>query len=104
MIAEARERAQSQERQVDPAARAKEAVSYARASIFEREAVSDERGIMRDALRRGMGETTYGHVRAEFDARASRGEFRQIDGAKHDTDEAFRHPRPSPRSGRTCAP
>ena len=36
---------------------AKEALSYARASLFEREAVSDERAILREALRRGMGET-----------------------------------------------
>ena len=53
---------------------------------------SDERGIMRDALRRGMGETTYGHVRAEFEARASRGEFREIDGQKHDTGRSFSTP------------
>ncbi len=47
---------------------------------------------MRDALRRGMGETTYGHVRAEFEARASRGEFREIDGQKHDTGRSFSTP------------
>ena len=39
---------------------AKEAVTFARESIFEREAVADERAILRDALRRGMGEATYG--------------------------------------------
>lgn len=88
----ARERVQSQERQADPAGRAREAVTYARESIFEREAVSDERGIMRDALRRGMGETTYAHVRAEFDSRHSRGEFREIDGQKHDTGRSFSTP------------
>ena len=92
VIAEARERAQSQELRPDAEKRAREAVSYAKASIFEREAVSDERGIMRDALRRGMGETTYAHVQAEFEARQSRGEFRQIDGKKHDSGRSFSTP------------
>jgi len=92
VIAEARERAQRQERTPDAIERAREAVSYAKASIFEREAVSDERGIMRDALRRGMGETTYAHVRAEFDARQGRGEFREIEGGKHDTGRSFSTP------------
>ncbi len=92
VIAEARERAQTQERRPDAEERAREAVSYAKASIFEREAVSDERGIMRDALRRGMGETTYSHVRAEFDTCQSRGEFREIDGQKHDSGRSFSTP------------
>jgi len=92
VIAEARERVQTQERQVDPASRAREAVTYAKESTFEREAVSDERGIMRDALRRGMGETTYAHIRAEFDSRQSRGEFQQIEGLKHDTGRSFSTP------------
>ena len=48
---------------------AKEAVTFARDKIFEREAVADERMILRDALRRGMGETTYRDTRAEFDQR-----------------------------------
>jgi hypothetical protein len=39
--------------------RAQEAVSFARDRGFEREAVTDEREIMRDALRRGMGDLTY---------------------------------------------
>ena len=47
---------------------------------------------MRDALRRGMGETTYSHVRAEFDTRQSRGEFREIDGQKHDSGRSFSTP------------
>ncbi len=92
VVSEARERAQSQDRRPDGMDRAREAVSYAKASIFEREAVADERGIMRDALRRGMGEATYAQVRAEFDSRQSRGEFRQIDGQKYDTGRGFTTP------------
>jgi hypothetical protein len=38
--------------------------------------VTDERDVFRDALRRGMGETTYGQVRAAFNGRVEMGEFR----------------------------
>ncbi len=92
VVAEARERARSQERKPDNFGKAREAVTYARHSIFEREAVSDERGILRDALRRGMGETTYAAVRAEFDARRVQGEFREVRGQKHDTGRGFTTP------------
>jgi len=92
VVAEARQRAQSQEHRPEETNRAKEAISYARASNFEREAVTDERTILRDALRRGMGETTYAQVRAEFDARQSRGDFRQTEGKKHDTGRSFTTP------------
>ena len=92
VVTEARQRAQMAEHSPDKTSRAKEAVSYARASIFEREAVTDERTILRDALRRGMGETTYAQVRAEFDARQSRGDFRQTESKKHDTGRSFTTP------------
>ena len=62
VIAEARDRARSQAHRPQGYEKAKEAVSYARASLFEREAVSDERVILREALRRGMGETTFPEV------------------------------------------
>ena len=42
---------------------AQEAVTYSRDRHIEREAVVDERELMRDALRRGMGETTFQEVR-----------------------------------------
>jgi len=92
VVAEARQRAQSQEHRPEETSRAKEAISYARASNFEREAVTDERTILRDALRRGMGQTTYAQVRAEFDARQSRGDFRHTKGKKHDTGRSFTTP------------
>ncbi len=92
VVAEARERARSQERKPDDQSKAQEAVAYAKSSIYEREAVSDERVILRDALRRGMGETTYAAVKAEFDARQGRGEFRQVEGQKHDTGRGFTTP------------
>jgi hypothetical protein len=68
---------------------AKEAITYARDSIFEREAVADERTILRDALRRGMGEVTYREVRTEFDRRQEAGEFRFVQGEKHSSGRSF---------------
>ena len=92
VVAQARQRAQTQDRTPEQMTRAKEAVTYARSSNFEREAVVDERTLMRDALRRGMGETTLAHVRTEFDARQDQGDFRQLKGEKHATGRSFTTP------------
>ena len=92
VVLEARERAQTQERNPDRATRAKEAVTYARDSLFEREAVADERLIFRDALRRGMGETTSAEVRADFEARRQRGDFRSVEVAKYASGRSFTTP------------
>ncbi len=92
IVAQARERAHTQARTPEQTTRAKEAVTYSRSSNFEREAVIDERTLMRDALRRGMGETTFAHVRAEFDARHSQGDFLQLKGEKHATGRSFTTP------------
>ncbi len=66
-----------------------ETITWARDRLFEREAVSDERSIFRDALRRGMGEVTYPQVRASFEARIASGEFQEMPGQKHDTGRQF---------------
>ena len=92
VILEARQRAQTQERNPDRAARAKEAITYARDSLFEREAVADERLIFRDALRRGMGETTYAEVRADFEARRQRGDLRSVEVGKYASGRSFTTP------------
>ena len=92
VVAEARERARTQEQKPDKSARAKEAVTYARDSLFEREAVADERLIFRDALRRGMGETTYAEVRAAFEVRRERGDFRSVEAAKYASGRSFTTP------------
>jgi conjugative relaxase-like TrwC/TraI family protein len=63
VIAGARERARTQELRPEQNTHAKEAVTYARDTLFEREAVADERKIMTAALRRGMGEATFAEVR-----------------------------------------
>ena len=68
---------------------AQEAVTFARERSFEREAVTDERVLFRDALRRGMGETTYGQVRASIEARLASGEFHLVLGPKHNSARQF---------------
>ena len=88
VVAEARERAQGHKpdlSQKDTRQVAQQAVTYARDRSFEREAVSDERDLYRDALRRSMSETTYAEVRAGFEARIATGEFQLVSGQKHDS-------------------
>src|SRR5207248_841501 len=58
--------------------RAQEAVTFARDNATEREAVTDMRKVMADALRRNMGLTTYGAVAGELRQRIERGEFVEI--------------------------
>jgi conjugative relaxase-like TrwC/TraI family protein len=91
VIAEARERAATleQNRVPDSRVRAQEAVTFAKDRGFEREAVTDERAIMRDALRRGMGDLTYSQVRDNFDQRHYAGEFKIAPGQKHETGRQF---------------
>src|ERR1700677_5172746 len=91
VVAAARERSEglAQNRVPDAPQRAQEAVSFAKDRSFEREAVTDERDIMRDALRRGMGDLTYEQVRGNFDQRHGKGEFQIVDGQKHVTGRQF---------------
>jgi conjugative relaxase-like TrwC/TraI family protein len=92
VVAQARERARTQQRNPDKGVRAQEALTYARDSLFEREAVAEERLIFRDALRRGMGETMYAEVRADFETRRERGEFHSVEAAKYASDRSFTTP------------
>jgi conjugative relaxase-like TrwC/TraI family protein len=58
--------------------RAREAVTYARDKNIEREAVVDERQLIRDALRRSMGESTFREVRNNLEHRIQSGEFIEV--------------------------
>ena len=90
VIAEARSRRQEQARENPPDERKQQvnsAVTFARDKGFEREAVLDERAILVDAMRKGMGEMTYPEVRAGFEARVRSGEFREV---SHDGKAAAR--------------
>ena len=51
------------------------AVTYSREKNLEREAVADERALLRDALKRSMGEATFGELKTEFEKRVRLGDF-----------------------------
>jgi conjugative relaxase-like TrwC/TraI family protein len=92
VVAAARERTQkkSVERAPDTVQKAaQEAVTFARERSFEREAVTDERALFRDALRRGMGDTTYAQVRASVEQRLASGEFQLVTTEKHGSARQF---------------
>lgn len=55
-----------------------ESVTFARDRNFEREAVVDERLLVRDALRRGMGDITFSQVRDQLQHRTTNGEFQEV--------------------------
>ena len=78
VVRAAHKRVRTQSLDTNPQQQVREAVTFSRDKNFEREAVVDERALVRDALRRGMGETTYHDVRANLDARIASGEFQQI--------------------------
>jgi conjugative relaxase-like TrwC/TraI family protein len=78
VVRAARERVQQQEK---PATfdRVRESLTFSRDKNFEREAVVDERALIRDGLRRGMGDVTYAQVRGNLDARIASGEFQRVE-------------------------
>ena len=91
IIAAAKERALSQA-QPGLHTDAREVVAFAKDKVFEREAVSDERLIMREALRRGMGEVSFSEVQGEFNRRREEGEFRSVQGKKYSSGRSFTTP------------
>ena len=50
-------------------------MTFAKERNLEREAVVDERALLRDALTRSMGEVAVGDIQAEFEQRVAAGEF-----------------------------
>ena len=79
VVRAARERLQHQEKPVNSFERVRESLTFSRDKNFEREAVVDERALIRDGLRRGMGEVTYAQVRSNLDARLASGEFQTVE-------------------------
>jgi conjugative relaxase-like TrwC/TraI family protein len=79
VVRAARERAQHQEKPDNAHDRVRESLTFSRDKNFEREAVVDERALIRDGLRRGMGEVTYAQVRGNLDARVASGEFQTVE-------------------------
>jgi conjugative relaxase-like TrwC/TraI family protein len=81
VVRAARERQQHQEKPANSVDRARESLTFSRDKNFEREAVIDERVLIRDGLRRGMGDVTYAQVRGNLNARIASGEFRPVERA-----------------------
>ncbi len=55
------------------------AMTFSKERNLEREAVVDERELLRDALRRSMGDATFTEVRTEFEKRVGTGEFIEVE-------------------------
>jgi hypothetical protein len=64
------------------------AVTFSKKRNLEREAVVEERELLRDALRRSMGEATLSEVRGEFEKRVQAGEFIDL---RHEQVHLTRH-------------
>ena len=79
VVRAARERSQHHEKPVNSLERVRESVTFSRDKNFEREAVVDERALIRDGLRRGMGEITHAQVLANLSARMTSGEFQIVE-------------------------
>jgi conjugative relaxase-like TrwC/TraI family protein len=79
VVRAARERSQHQEKPVNSFERVRESLTFSRDKNFEREAVVDERALIRDGLRRGMGEITHAQLRANLEARLASGEFQIVE-------------------------
>jgi conjugative relaxase-like TrwC/TraI family protein len=75
------ERQQHQEKPTNSVDRVRESLTFSRDKNFEREAVVDERALIRDGLRRGMGDVTYAQVRGNLNARIASGEFQTVERA-----------------------
>lgn len=78
VVTKARDREQPLSREVSNVS-AQSALTFSRERNFERDAVVEERDIMRDALRRSVGDATLAEIRAEFDRRIHAGEFIEIE-------------------------
>src|SRR6266404_5906978 len=74
-----------------------QAVAYSREKNLEREAVAEERELLRDALKRSMGDATVAEVKAEFEKRVQAGEFietcNRAPGRAFTTEEMIDHER-----------
>jgi conjugative relaxase-like TrwC/TraI family protein len=76
VVREARERGPAQTQ--DPARHAHAAVTYARDKCFEREAVVDQRELMKEALKHASGKAPSEHVSRAFEERVKRGDLTSV--------------------------
>lgn len=71
---------------------ARAAVVYAADRNLEREAVVEQRDVLRDALQRSMGDRTLDEIKAEVVQRVNAGEFLSMDARPGSPDRAFTTP------------
>src|ERR1700723_1748718 len=81
VVRAAHERFQHQENPTNSVDRVRESLTYSRDKNFEREAVVDERALIRDEFRRGMGAVTYAQYRGNLNLRFASGEFETVERA-----------------------
>jgi hypothetical protein len=81
VVRAARDRRQYLENRINSVDWVRESLTFSRDKNFEREAVVDERALIRDGLRRGMGDVTYAQVRGNLNARIASGEFQTVERA-----------------------
>lgn len=81
VVRAARERQQHLGKPANTVDRVRESLTFSRDKNFEREAVVDERALIRDGLRRGMGDITYAQVRGNLNTRIASGEFQTVERA-----------------------
>jgi conjugative relaxase-like TrwC/TraI family protein len=79
VVRAARDRQQHQEKPANAFDRVRESLTFSRDKNFEREAVVDERALIRDGLRRGMGDVTLAQVRGNLNVRIASGEFQTVE-------------------------
>jgi conjugative relaxase-like TrwC/TraI family protein len=71
---------------------ARRAVTFARDRNLEREAIVEERAILRDALQRSLGEAGVEKIKEEFDRRVTRGEFISVEQERSTPGQSFTTP------------
>jgi predicted ribonuclease YlaK len=71
---------------------ARRAVTFARDRNLEREAVVEERAILRDALQRSLGEARVEKVKEELGRRVDRGEFISVEQERSTPGRSFTTP------------
>jgi conjugative relaxase-like TrwC/TraI family protein len=88
VIATAMERAQRIEQHASGVS-AQAAVTFSKERNLEREAVVEERELLRDALRRSMGDAAFDEIKAEFEKRVEAGNFIEVEGKTSSPGRAF---------------
>lgn len=68
---------------------AQSAMAFSKDRNLEREAIADERELLRDALKRSMGKMTLAEVKADFEKRIGAGEFIEVEQRKNIPNRAF---------------